>query len=102
MEQKIYSLPQRVSTVLKLMACFPSTIVDLSFLETTRKGLNVDEFQDDSGAACDLIDVLKEATQEGLVEMVEPKSCRFTHDRVRESAYSLIAEGQPRAQNVPS
>ena len=43
--QKIQRLPERVATVLKLMACFPSTRVEVSFLESVLRGLVMEEFR---------------------------------------------------------
>jgi predicted ATPase len=45
--RKIQRLPQRVAAVLKVMACFPSTIVDVAFLESILKGLDMVEFASD-------------------------------------------------------
>jgi len=42
---KIQRLPGRVATVLKLMACFPSTKVELDFLESILQGLDMEEFR---------------------------------------------------------
>ena len=43
--QKINSLPDRVTAVLKLMACLPQ--VDVHFLGTILQGLDIEEFRDD-------------------------------------------------------
>lgn len=40
--------------------------------------------------------ILDEASEEGLVDKIGSDSFRFTHDRIREGAYSLIPEGQER------
>lgn len=44
----------------------------------------------------DLVAVLEEAIEEGLVDRIGVDAYRFTHDRVREGAYSLITTGSER------
>ena len=92
---KIQELPPHVATVLKLMACFPSNVVEVALLESIMRGLDEEEFR----VVCEsfnLAEVLEEASQEALVERIGIDSFKFTHDRIREGAYSLIPAGRER------
>jgi len=45
-----------------------------------------------------LRDVLTDAAEDGLVEEIEGGRFRFSHDRIREAAYSMLPEGQGRTE----
>lgn len=89
---KIQGLPAHIQTVLKVMACFPSNRVELALLQSILQGLDMAEF----GEGLSLVEVLNEACDEALLDRIGSGSFKFTHDRIREGAYSLIPEGQER------
>eukprot|EP00977_Amphora_coffeiformis_P003314 scaffold614_cov163-Amphora_coffeaeformis.AAC.7 len=112
---KLLSVDRERKAALITAACFGRSHFEVDTIVHAMKLMSEESFSSDTldneAADYDEVDpyvvrqnirqmkeTLRSATKDGLVEEISEGHFRFSHDRIREAAYSLLPEGLPRTK----